>query len=252
MTISTWQETEIDGSLMRLYVSAPKGSGLYPAVVVMQHQGGVDAFIQQITQRLAQAGYIAAAPDLYHRDGPDCKDDIITRRSRLSDRRIVHDVAATVAFLEANGAVDRDRLGVIGFCMGGRLAYLMAAANPVFKAAVAYYAGNTFRAWGRDIPSPFERTGDIHCPIQGHFGADDVNPSPQDMAKLDAELTKFNKPHEFYSYSNAGHAFMDNTKESYRPRADEASWPRTLEFLNRQLLAAVIAHQNAAIITHNP
>ncbi len=69
----------------------------FPGIVVMQHQGGVDKFIQQITQRLAQAGYLAAAPDLYHRDGPDCQDDIAARRSRLSDRRIINDVAATVA-----------------------------------------------------------------------------------------------------------------------------------------------------------
>jgi dienelactone hydrolase len=93
----------------------------------------------------------------------------------------------------------------------------------------------TFRAWGRDLPSPFERTAEIHCPLQGHFGADDANPSPQDVGKLDAELAKFNKPHEFYSYSNAGHAFMDSTKESYRRDADAASWPRTLEFLRRHL-----------------
>jgi len=71
--------------------------------------------------------------------------------------------------------------------------------------------------------------------LQVHFGADDANPSPQDVVKLDAELAKFNKPHEFYSYSHAGHAFMDSTKESYRREADEASWPRTLDFLTRHL-----------------
>jgi carboxymethylenebutenolidase len=71
--------------------------------------------------------------------------------------------------------------------------------------------------------------------LQGHFGANDVNPSLQDVVKLDAELAKFSKPHEFYSYPNAGHAFMDSTKESYRREADEASWPRTLDFLSRHL-----------------
>ena len=235
MTISNWQETESDASPMRIYLSVPAGAGPFPGMVVMQHQGGVDEFTQQITQRLAQAGYLAAAPDLYHRDGPDCKDDIVARRSRLSDRRIINDVAATVAYLQRPSGADGARLGVIGFCMGGRLAYLMAAANSAFKAAVAYYAGNTFRAWGRDLPSPFERTADIHCPLQAHFGAEDANPSPQDMAKLEAELIRWNKPHEFHSYPSAGHAFMDNTKESYRRHADEASWPKTLEFLSRHL-----------------
>ena len=220
---------------MRVRLSLPTGTGSFPAMVVIQHQGGVDEFVEKMTMRLANAGYVAAAPDLYHRDGPDCKDDIATRRSRLGDRRIINDVNACVSFLHSLDSVDRNRIGIIGFCMGGRVVYLMAAANPVFKAAVAYYAGNTFRAWGRDLASPFERTAEIHCPLQGHFGADDKNPSPEDMAKLDAELTKFNKPHEFFSYPGAGHGFMDSTKESYRRDADEASWPRTLDFLRRHL-----------------
>jgi carboxymethylenebutenolidase len=237
MTSSSWQDTEADNSVMRLHLSVPSGAGPLPAMVVIQHQGGVDEFTQKMTERLADAGYIAAAPDLYHRDGPDCKDDIVTRRSRLSDRRIINDVNASVSFLQRHSAVDGKRIGIIGFCMGGRVVYLMAAAVPAFKAAVAYYAGNTFRAWGRDLPSPFERTAEIHCPLQGHFGAEDSNPSPEDMAKLDQELTKFHKAHEFYSYPNAGHGFMDNTKESYRSHADEVSWPRTLEFLSRHLAA---------------
>lgn len=235
MTSSSWQQTDSDNSTMRVRLSLPTGTGSSPAVVVIQHQGGVDEFVEKMTVRLADAGYVAAAPDLYHRDGPDCKDDIVTRRSRLGDRRIINDVNACVSFLQSHDSVDRNRIGIVGFCMGGRVVYLMAAANPVFKAAVAYYAGNTFRAWGRDLASPFERTAEIHCPLQGHFGTDDKNPSPEDMAKLDAELTKFNKPHEFFSYPGAGHGFMDSTKESYRRDADAASWPRTLDFLRRHL-----------------
>lgn len=233
MTTSKWREIDSDGSAMRMHVSAPAGAGPFPGIVIMQHQGGVDEFVQQTTQRLAQAGYIAAAPDLYHRDGPDCKDDIVTRRSRLSDRRIINDIAATVNFLQRHDSIASERIGIMGFCMGGRLALLGAATNPAFKVAVAFYPGNTFRAWGRNLPSPFERMVDIRCPVQGHFGAEDANPSPEDMAKLDAELTKLNKPHEFHSYANAGHAFLDSTKDSYRRHADEASWPKALEFLGR-------------------
>ena len=232
---SHWQDTESDGSAMRLHVAIPNGAGPFPAIVVVQHQGGVDEFVTAMTERLATAGYAAAAPDLYHRDGPDCKDDIVTRRSRLSDRRIINDIQATVGFLQRLESVDSKHIGIIGFCMGGRVVYLMAAAISAFRAAVAYYPGNVFRAWGRDIPSPFERSAEIHCPLQGHFGSDDRNPSPEDMAKLDLELTRLDKTHEFYAYPNAGHAFMDSTKESYRRHADEASWPRTLEFLGQHL-----------------
>ena len=235
MTSSSWEQTESDSSVMPLHVSKPDGAGPFPAMVVIQHQGGVDAFVQNMTRRFADAGYLAAAPDLYHRDGPDCKDDIVTRRSRLADRRIVNDLNASVGFLQNHSSVATGKIGIVGFCMGGRVVYLAAATVPQFKAAVAFYPGNSFRAWGRDLPSPFERTAEIHCPLQGHFGADDGNPSPEDMAKFEAELTKFQKPHELYSYAGAGHGFMDSTKESYRPAADEASWPRILEFLARHL-----------------
>ena len=233
--ISAWQQTESDGNPMPIHVSAPAGAGSFPALVVIQHQSGVDEFLQGMTRRLADAGYVAAAPDLYHRDGPNCQDDMRTRSTRLSDRRVIGDVGAAVDFLKRQSNVDAQRIGIIGFCMGGRVVYLMAAAIPDFKAAVTFYPGNTARAWGRDIPSPFERSRDIHCPIQGHFGEDDKNPSPEDRAKLDAELTKYGKPHEFFAYPDAGHAFMDHTKESYRRHAEVAAWPRTLDFLPRQL-----------------
>lgn len=235
MPHSSWQKTQSDNSTMPVHVSVPEKSGFVPGIVVVQHQWGIDEFIQSMTERLAEAGYVAAAPDLYHRDGPECSEDVIARRSRLSDRKVVNDVNATVNLLQAHQAVDKEHIGIIGFCMGGRVAYLMSAASAVFKAAVAYYPGNTFRAWGRNIPSPFERTSEIHCAVQGHFGADDQNPSPEDMHKLEVELTRFNKTYEFYSYPNAGHAFMDTTRDSYRRDADEASWSRTLEFLGRHL-----------------
>ena len=98
MTKSDWQQTESDGSMMRMHVSAPEGSGPFAGIVAVQHQGGVDEFMENMTQRLAQAGYVAAAPDLYHRDGPNCSDDIVTRRSRLRDRTVINDVNAAVSF----------------------------------------------------------------------------------------------------------------------------------------------------------
>jgi carboxymethylenebutenolidase len=235
MASSSWQQTDSDGGTMPIYVSAPADAGIFPALVVIQHQSGVDEFIQSVTQRLAAAGFVAAAPDLYHRDGPNCQDEMRARSMRLSDRRVITDVGATVDFLRRRSNVDGKRIGIIGFCMGGRVVYLMAAANPDFKAAVTFYPGNTGRPWGRDVPSPFERTAEIYCPIQGHFGDEDKNPAPEDRLKLDNALTQHGKRHEFYAYADAGHAFMDNTKPSYRPHAEQAAWPRVLDFLNRYL-----------------
>jgi carboxymethylenebutenolidase len=231
---SLWDHTTVDGAEMRLYVSVPEGEGPFPGVVVIQHQGGVDEFVEDMTQRIAAAGYVGVAPDLYHRDDPDCKDDGPTRRARLRDVAVIKDVNATVDFLTGHRAVDAERLGIVGFCMGGRVAYLMAAVNPSFKAAAAYYGGNIMVPWG-DGPAPFDRTADIYCPLIGLFGEEDANPSPADMRKLDAELTKYGKVHEFYSYPGANHAFMNAHGTRYHADADHDSWPKTVAFFNTYL-----------------
>src|SRR4029453_1701318 len=118
MISSSWQQTESDQSAMRMHVSVPSAPGASPGIVVIQHQGGVDEFVQIMTGRLAENGFVAAAPDLYHRDGPDCTDDIVTRRSRLSDRRIINDINATVGFLQNHSAVDARKIGIIDFFLG--------------------------------------------------------------------------------------------------------------------------------------
>ena len=231
---SRWEEIKVDNNPMKLYVSQPDGAGLFPPVVVIQHQGGVDKFMEEMTERIAAAGYFGICPDLYHRDPPDCQDDGPTRRSRLRDATVIKDINATVDFLKAHSSVDSARLGIVGFCMGGRVAFLMAAANPNFGAAVSYYGGNVGKAWG-DGPSPYDRIAEIYCSILGHFGQEDKNPSPEDMRTQDAELTKLGKPHEFHSYPGAGHGFMDRYGH-YNAPADQASWPRTVDFFRRYLI----------------
>ncbi len=237
---SFWESIQVDGADMRLYTSVPDGAGPFPAVVVIQHQGGIDDFVQEMTQRLASGGYAAVAPELYHRDGPDCQDDGPTRRARLLDVNVIKDVNATVDFLAGHRLVDGERLGIIGFCMGGRVAYLMAALQPHVTAAVAYYGGNIMVPWGEG-PAPVDRTSEIHCPLLGLFGEEDANPSPADMRKLDAELTKHGKVHEFYSYPGAGHAFMNRRGERYRADADHDSWPKTLAFFAKHLAGVTMA-----------
>ncbi len=223
-----------DGGQMGLYVAMPGGAGPFPGVVVIQHAFGVDEFIRAMAERLAEAGYAAAAPDLYHRQLQELPG--MERMKLLRDREVIADVDAAVAHLGGMPVVDQERLGIIGFCMGGRVAYLMASANPAFKACVVYYGGNIMQPWGDGVPAPFERTAEIHCPLMFHFGAEDRNPSPDDMHRLDEELSRHGKPHEFYTYAGAGHAFMAFTNpDRYRQGAAEASWPRTLDFFGRHL-----------------
>ena len=237
---SFWESVKVAGEDMKIYVSVPDGKGPFPAVVVIQHQGGVDEFIEEMTERVAGAGYVGVAPDLYHRDGPGCEDDGPTRRARLLDVNLINDVNATVSFLKGHRAVDGERLAIVGFCMGGRVAYLMAAAQPGFKAAADYYGGNIMVPWGEGR-APIDRTGEIHCPLIGLFGEEDGNPSPADMRKLDAELTRQGKVHEFHSYPGANHAFMNRRGNRYHAQADRDSWPKTLAFFEKYLGKVAVA-----------
>ena len=218
---------------MRVYMGVPEEAGPFPGVVVIHNQGGIGDILH-IADQIAGAGYVAAAPDMYYRDGIGCQDAAPTRRARLRDATVIQDVNATVDFLRGRKELKRESLGILGFCMGGRVTYLMAAANPAFKAAVLYYGGGIFKPWG-DGASPFDLTAAIHCPLMGHFGEEDENPSPQDVRELDGELARHHKPHEFYSYRGAGHAFMNKSRDTYRQHAAEASWPRTLEFFAKHL-----------------
>ena len=233
----------VNGESMEMYASIPSGPGPHPAVVIAFHVGGVDEFDRVMADRLAEEGYVAVVPDLFHRlpqevlDGP-----LLGRLDHLSDPDIIADMNAAVDFLKAQSSVDSERIGVTGFCMGGRVAWLMAATNPIFKAVVPFYGGNIMTPWGAADKSPFDLTAGISCPMLFHFGATDGNPSPDDQAKLDAELTRLGKPHEFYSNPGAGHAFMDFTNpDRYHREAAEAAWPRTLEFFATHLKAAAVS-----------
>jgi carboxymethylenebutenolidase len=229
------EQINVDKNSMNLVIAQPDGLGPMPAVVVIQHQYGVDKFMEEMTERFAGAGYFAVTPDLYHRDGPDCKDDGPTRRGRARDVNIINDVNATITYLKSNKLVDSRRVAILGFCMGGRVAYLMAGASKDFKAAISWYGGSCFRPWGEG-PTPFERTAQISCPIQGHFGETDQNPTLEDMAKIDAELTKHGKAHEFYVYKDTGHSFMDpHHPDKYVAQSDCESWQRSMEFLKKHL-----------------
>jgi carboxymethylenebutenolidase len=235
---SFWESIKVDESNMPLYVSVPERGGSVPGIVVVHGQSGLENFIKDTTHMLALQGYAAVAPDLYHRDGPNCADDNPTRKARVRDAGIIKDITGAIQFLKHHRQVDGARLGIVGFCMGGRIVYLMAAASRDLKAAVMFYGGSTMVPFG-DGPSPFDRTREISCPIQGHFGADDQNPSPEDMRKLDAELSRWDKAHEFHAYAGAAHAFANAGSTNYRPHAAALAWPKAMEFFSRHLVGEV-------------
>jgi len=229
-----WDTVDVDSRAMRCYVSLPDSTAPGPGVIVIQHAGGVDDFIRGMCDRLAEAGFAAVAPDLYHREDPNTSDDPMTRMSHLRDVSIVSDVNAAVEHTKSLPEIEGERLGITGFCMGGRVTYLMAAENPSFRAAVVFYGGNIMASWG-DRPPPFDFTAQIGCPVLGLFGEEDPNPHPADVAKIDAEMTRLGKPHEFHSYAGAGHAFMNEGRPSHRADAAAGAWESCLAWFDHHL-----------------
>jgi carboxymethylenebutenolidase len=226
----------VDSSDMRCYVAIPDTTPA-GAIVVAQHAGGVDGFIRLMCDRFAEAGFVAIAPSLFHRQSssnPTAMDDAMTMMGRLRDDEIEADCNAAIAHLKTLPDVRADRIGATGFCMGGRVAYLMATRSPELKASVVFWGGSIMVPW-RGERSPFDDSAKIACPVLGLFGEDDRNPSPDDVAKIDDELTRLNKPHEFHSYNGAGHAFMNEGRESYRPEAAADAWQKTIAFFKQHL-----------------
>lgn len=236
------QTLTVGDSQMSTYLSIPDGDGPFPGMVVIHHAPGVDMFIREIADRLAREGYAAAAPNLFHR----ITDEMVeqtgrSKRDQLSDPDIIADVGATVDFLRSHNSVDPERLGITGFCMGGRVVWLAACVNPHFKASVPFYGGNILVPWGAGDVPPFELADGINCPMLFHFGEIDANPSQDDMRKLDDELTRLGKPHRFYSYPGADHAFMNRYMPQRHHRTSaEMAWARTREFLAEQLQPAPV------------
>ena len=247
MVESRWDILSVGGDNMPLFVAIPDGPGPFPAVVVNQGLGSVVATIQELTRRVAEAGFVAAAPVYYHRQkdnilrevssmppgSPERVKRLFEKVKQLRDDEVIDDGAAAVEHLKSLAEVDSTNVGVMGFCLGGRITYLLATGISEFKAAVPFYPAGVWTAWG-DGPTAFERTSSISCPVLGLFGLEDENPSPDDVEKLDAELTRLNIEHEFHSYQ-AGHDFQNFGASRYNEAAAKASWPVAMDFLHAHL-----------------
>jgi carboxymethylenebutenolidase len=222
-----------DGSPMPVAVALPDGGGPHPGVLVAHHRGGVDGFTRSVVARLAASGFVAAAPSFFHRrptgESADVSVDLLT------DAEILADIEATARHLAAMPEMRPGALAILGHCLGGRTAFLGAAATDCFRAAVMLYGGKIFLPRG-ERPAPFELARNIACPMLGLFGGDDVNPSPEDVARIAAELDRFGIRHAFHSYAGAGHAFQNlDAPNRYRAAAAEDAWVRLLAFLRAEL-----------------
>ena len=235
-----WVSIEVDGQTMEGYQARPSASGPHPTVVVVQEIFGVNSHIQAVANRLASQGYVALAPALYHRLGPMT---LILNEERevghelarkCTDAGLIADVKAAVEFLKSQSYVRGDRIGLVGFCFGGRVAYLSACNIPGLKATADFYGGGCLQARGEG-PAPIEQTVNITAPLLGIFGEEDQGPSPDDVKQIEAELKRHGKTYEFHSYPGAGHGFHNDERDIHRPEAARDAWAKTLAWFERYL-----------------
>ncbi|MHB1499731.1 MAG: dienelactone hydrolase family protein [Candidatus Dormibacteria bacterium] len=232
-----------EGQRIEAYLAEPLDQRPTGAMVVIHHMPGYDLGTKEITRRFAAEGYLAICPNLYTREAPGASPDDAAAAARaqggVPDQRLVGDVAACAAHLrqlpQSNG-----RVGVIGYCSGGRQAFLAATSLPL-EAAVdcygAFVVGNPPEGMPLKVGPIADRAPQLVCPLLGLFGADDQHPSPSEVAELDAILTAAGKEHEFHSYDGAGHAFFATDRPSYRPEAAKDGWGRIWAFLAANLSA---------------
>jgi carboxymethylenebutenolidase len=236
------------GDQIEAYLARPTDATPRGGVVVIHHLPGYDAATKEITRRFAVAGYSAICPNLYSREAPrvngvsaDPDDAAATVRAAggVPDDRLVGDVDGAATYLKAlDGA--NGKVGVIGYCSGGRQSFL-AACSLSLDAAVDCYGAFVVNEPPADRPSTMRPllglAPQLSCPLLGLFGADDRFPGPDEVAALSAELDRLGKEHEFHSYDGAGHAFFSVDRPSYRPEAATDGWAKILDFYARHLSA---------------
>jgi carboxymethylenebutenolidase len=229
------------GDEIEAYLARPLDSGVFGSVVVIHHMPGYDSETKEITRKFAARGYAALMPNLYYRDAPGASPDdaaaVARAKGGVPDAQLVGDVAGAADYLRALPA-SNGKVGVIGYCSGGRQSFL-AACSLQLDAAVDCYGACVVNAPPEGMPLKVQPVvglaGDLSCPLLGLFGAEDQFPGPDETAELSKVLDDLGKPHEFHTYENAGHAFFAVNRPAYRVEAANDGWQQIWEFYGRYL-----------------
>jgi carboxymethylenebutenolidase len=223
------------------YGARPLGRGPYPGVVVIHHMPGFDRATKEIVRTFGVGGYAAVCPNLFHRYAPGARAPDAARAALdaggVPDAQCIGDVAGAVAHLRSQ-PWSNGKVGVIGYCSGGRQAYVVACRLDV-DAAVDCYGGRVVATADELTPArpvaPIDMTGDLRCALLGLFGGRDANPSPEHVARMESELRAHGKEFEFHTFPEAGHAFFSVDRPNYDVDAAREGWKLVWDFSARHL-----------------
>ncbi len=240
MTTETIQITGHNGDEIDAYVARPEGPGPFATVLVAHHMPGWDEWCIEVTRRFAHHGYLAVCPNLHYRMGPGTPAEMSARIRDDGGQRdafVLGDLQGALDYIRARDDAT-GKVGVIGFCSGGRVAY-MAGCNLELDAAVDCWGGNVIPTPDRineNQPTPvIDMTPNMGCPVLGLFGNDDGNPDIEQVNAIEAELQKHGKEYEFHRYDGAGHAFFNWAGTSHRPEQAKDGWDKVFDFYARHL-----------------
>src|SRR5262245_295094 len=223
---------------MKCHQAQPRGQGKFPAVLVIMEAFGLNDHIKDVTERIAAAGYVAIAPDLYYRESPnvvgyDQLQEAIGLMQRLDTEKVRVDLQSVITHLKTQHFVNVDRIGITGFCMGGTIAFLAACKFPTdIKAAVPFYAGNI----ADDSPTaPLNAAVDLQAPILCFFGEKDPYIPLSQVKKIEERLRELGKSSEVKVYTGADHGFFCDERASYHPEAAQDAWEKTKAWFAKYL-----------------
>jgi carboxymethylenebutenolidase len=241
LSAETVRITGHDGDQIEAYLARPQGEQRRGGVVVIHHMPGYDRATKEIVRRFAELGYDAICPNLYFREAPGAAPDDAAAVARANggvpDDRLIGDVAGAADHLRALPS-SNGKVGVIGYCSGGRQTVL-AACNLDVDAAVdcygAFVTGTPPEGFPLKVTNLVGQLPGLRAPLLGLFGAEDRFPGPEQVAELEQILTEHGKDFEFHSYEGAGHAFFAVDRPSYNVAAANDGWERITAFYAEHL-----------------
>lgn len=218
-----------DGTQMPAYVARPKDGPKLPGLIVLQEAYGVNSHIRDVTERLAGEGYVAIAPELFHRTAPGFQGDYTNFQAAMPHLRAMTpktaqaDVHAAAAWLQAVPFAEAEKIYSVGFCMGGRISFLANASLPL-RAAASFYGGGI-------APDLLDRAPALHGPMLLIWAGLDKHIGPEQRGAVVEALSKNKKTYINVEFSDADHGFFCNQRASWQPRAARQAWALLLEFL---------------------